>query len=61
MEATKSTTAVNIHVPKDTYAILKLLAQRQRRSLKQQCVIILEQFIANQAAQVPKSQAPEAE
>lgn len=56
MEATKSTTAVNIALPKDTYAILKLMAQRQRRSLKQQCVIILEQFVLEQTAKVSKGE-----
>jgi hypothetical protein len=52
VEATKSTRAVNIHLPVDVYAAMKLDAQRNKRSLKQQIAMVVERYLSEQGAKV---------
>lgn len=55
MENVKALQTVNILIPRETYAALKRIAQKERRSLKQQCVVVLEGYLLEQGAKVEKA------
>lgn len=45
---------MNVSLPVDVHNKLKLIAQHNRRSLKQQAAMILINFVAEQSAKVAK-------